>query len=148
MDYSCNPVHRNLETQEPRNLETRFSGQRVTVVGLGREGLAVTRVLAREGARVTVSDARDEAALSTQLAALDGLDVRLSLGGNRPEEALDCDLLVLSPGVDKRAPLVREALRRGIPISSETEIFFARCPARIVGVTGSAGKTTTTTLVG
>ncbi|HTD77364.1 MAG TPA: UDP-N-acetylmuramoyl-L-alanine--D-glutamate ligase, partial [Chloroflexota bacterium] len=118
----------------------------MTVVGLGREGLAVTRVLAQEGAHVTVSDARDVTALAPQLAALAGLDVRLSLGGNRPEEVLACDLLVLSPGVDKRAPLVRQALDRGIRVSSETELFLERCPAPVVGITGSAGKTTTTTL--
>ena len=128
-----------------------YANKRVTVVGLGREGLAVTRVLVREGARVTVSDARDERALAQNIAALDGLDgfpVRYALGSNSPDAALDCDLLVLSPGVDKRAPLVREALRRGIPITSETELFFARCPAPIIGITGSSGKTTTTTLIG
>jgi UDP-N-acetylmuramoylalanine--D-glutamate ligase len=118
----------------------------VTVVGLGREGLAVTRVLAQEGAHVTVSDARDAAALAPQLAALADLDVRLSLGDHRPEEVLACDLLVLSPGVDKRAPLVQQALDRGIRVSSETELFLERCSAPVVGITGSAGKTTTTTL--
>jgi UDP-N-acetylmuramoylalanine--D-glutamate ligase len=128
-----------------------YNGQRVTVVGLGREGLAVTRVLAREGARVTVSDARDARALAQNIATLDGLGgypVRYTLGSSSPDTALDCDLLVLSPGVDKRAPLVREALRRGIPITSETELFMARCPAPIIGITGSSGKTTTTTLIG
>src|SRR5438874_2424739 len=125
-----------------------YAGQRVTVVGLGREGLAVTRVLAQEGAHVTVSDVRDAAALAPQLAALDGLDARLSLGGNRPEEVLGCDLLGLSPGVDKRAPVVRQALERGMRISSETELFLERCPAPVVGITGSSGKTTTTTLAG
>src|SRR5918911_641038 len=127
-------------------LPPAYAGQRVTVVGLGREGLAVARVLAQEGAHLTVSDARDAAALAPQLAALAGLDVRLSLGGNRPEEVLACDLLVLSPGVDKRAPLVRQALDRGIRVSSETELFLERCPAPVIGITGSAGKTTTTTL--
>jgi len=127
-----------------------YNGQRVTVVGLGREGRAVTRVLAREGARVMVTDRRDAAALAESMAALDGLPVpvRYALGANSPDTALECDLLVLSPGVDKRAPLAQEALRRGIPITSETELFFARCPAPIIGVTGSAGKTTTTTLIG
>ena len=128
-----------------------YAGKRVTVVGLGREGLAVTRVLTREGARVTVSDARDERALAQNIAALDelgGYPVRYALGASSPDTALNCDLLVLSPGVDKRAPLVREALRRGIPITSETELFVARCPAPIIGITGSSGKTTTTTLIG
>src|SRR5579871_6445728 len=106
------------------NAVTTYSGQRVTVVGLGREGLAVARTLAREGARITVSDTRDAAALAAPLAALGDAAVRLSLGGNRPDEALDCDLLVLSPGVDKRTPFVQEALRRGISISSETALFL------------------------
>lgn len=127
---------------------TSYRNKRVTVVGLGREGRAVTRVLAAEGAHVTVSDSREAPALAEALTALEGLEVRLSLGGHRPDEALDCDALVLSPGVDKRIPLVQEALRRGIPISSETALFLARCPAPIIGVTGSAGKTTTTTLIG
>lgn len=124
------------------------SATRVTVVGLGREGLAVTRVLAREGAHVTVSDRRDAAALASQIAALDGLDVTLSLGDNRVEDVLGRDLVVLSPGVDKRAPLVRAARQHGIAISSETELFLARCPAPVIGITGSSGKTTTTTLIG
>ncbi len=127
-----------------------YTGKRVTVLGLGREGRAVARVLSREGARVTVSDARDERALAEGIAALDGLPVpvRYALGASDPDIVLDCDLLVLSPGVDKRAPLVREALRRGVPMTSETELFFARCPAPIIGVTGTSGKTTTTTLIG
>lgn len=120
----------------------------MTVVGLGREGLAVARFLARAGARVTVSDSRDTEALAAPIAALQEFDITWSLGGHRPEEALDCDDVVLSPGVDKRSPLVQEARRRNIPLTSETEIFLQRCPARVVGITGSAGKTTTTTLVG
>jgi UDP-N-acetylmuramoylalanine--D-glutamate ligase len=127
---------------------TAYAGRRVSVVGLGREGLSVTRFLAGQGARVLVSDAREADALAQPIAALSGLDVMLSLGGHREDEVLDCDLLVLSPGVDKRSPLVQEALRRGIAISSETELFLERCPARVVGITGSAGKTTTTTLAG
>ncbi len=131
-----------------------YAGARVTVVGLGREGLAVTRVLAAEGAHVTVSDRRGREALAAELdalAALPGIRYALDDGGApRDIDALlaGCDLLVLSPGVDKRLPLVREAVRRGIALSSETALFFSRCPAPIIGVTGSAGKTTTTTLIG
>ncbi len=131
-----------------------YAGARVTVVGLGREGLAVTRVLAAEGARVTVSDRRGREALAAevgQLADLPGIRYALDDAGT-PEDVdrllAGCDLLVLSPGVDKRLPLVREALRRGIALSSETALFFSRCPAPIIGITGSAGKTTTTMLIG
>jgi UDP-N-acetylmuramoylalanine--D-glutamate ligase len=125
-----------------------YTGARISVAGLGREGLSVTRFLAGQGARVLVTDAREADALAQPIAALSGLDVTFSLGGHREDEVLDCDLLVLSPGVDKRNPLVQEALRRGIPISSETELFLEHCPARVVGISGSAGKTTTTTLAG
>ncbi len=131
-----------------------YDGARVTVVGLGREGLAVTRVLAAEGARVTVSDRRGRAALAAELAQLAAVPgIRYALGDGGTAEDIDrllagCDLLALSPGVDRRLPLVREALRRGIALSSETALFFSRCPAPIIGVTGSAGKTTTTTLIG
>jgi len=128
-----------------------YDGARVGVLGLGREGRAVARVLSSEGARVTVSDRRDRAALDDEIRGLDGLPkrIRFALGDPDPAALLgDCDLLVLSPGVDKRLPLVQEAVRRGIPLSSETALFTARCRAPIVGVTGSAGKTTTTTLTG
>ncbi len=128
-----------------------YDGARIVVLGLGREGRAVTRVLASEGAHVTVSDRRDRAALDDEIRGLDDLTtaVRFVLGEPDPAASLGaCDLLVLSPGVDKRLPLVREAVRRGVPLSSETALFTARCRAPIVGVTGSAGKTTTTTLVG
>lgn len=128
-----------------------YDGARVLVLGLGREGRAVTRVLASEGAHVTVSDRRDRAALHDEIHGLDDLamPVRFILGDPDPAALLGaCDLLVLSPGVDKRLPLVREAMRRGIPLSSETALFTACCRAPIVGVTGSAGKTTTTTLIG
>ncbi len=62
---------------------TSYAGARISVVGLGREGLSVTRFLAGEGARVLVSDARSADALAQPIAALSGLDVRLSLGGHR-----------------------------------------------------------------
>ena len=125
-----------------------YAQQRVTVMGLGREGLAVARFLGRHGARVTVSDARSPAQLASQLAHLDGLDVCLSLGGHNADAILACDLLVLSPGIDKRLPVIREAVRCGIPITSETELFLQSCHAPTIGITGTSGKTTTTTLLG
>lgn len=123
-------------------------GRRVSVIGLAREGTDLARFLVGEGAQVLVNDARPADLLADRLAQLNGLDVRYVLGGHPPEPTLDADLLVVSPGVPPELPLLAEARRRGIPITSGTRLFFERCPAPIVGITGSSGKTTTTTLVG
>jgi UDP-N-acetylmuramoylalanine--D-glutamate ligase len=73
--------------------------------------------------------------------------VRLLMGGH-PDEALEADLICVTPGASREQPLLRTASERGIPISSEIELLFRLCPAPIVGITGSSGKTTTTTLTG
>ncbi|MDP8925160.1 MAG: UDP-N-acetylmuramoyl-L-alanine--D-glutamate ligase, partial [Chloroflexota bacterium] len=122
--------------------------KRVTVVGLGREGRDLAAFLAHEGAEVLVTDARPAEALADQVAALPVRPIRFALGGHPPDECLDADALFVSPGVPPDIPLLVEARRRGLPISSATALFFARCPAPIVGITGSSGKTTTTALTG
>lgn len=125
-----------------------IKGKRVTVIGLGREGTALTRFLVARGAQVTVSDAKTEAELGPYLEQIRGLPVALSLGANRVEDAVQADLLCVSPGVPKDLPALQSARSQSIPITSETALFFALCPAPIVGVTGSAGKSTTTALLG
>jgi len=127
--------------------ETQFDGQRVTVVGLAREGTALARFLTERGATVTVTDQKDRKVLKPQLAALAGLPIRYRLGGH-PEAIFQADIIFLSPGVPFDSPLAKEARRRGIPLSNETRLFTRLCPAPIVGITGSSGKTTTTALVG
>jgi len=96
---------------------------------------------------VTVSDVKDEGQLSNALASLAGLPIRYLLGGH-PEGVLDADVIFVSPGVPREVPILAEARRRGMELSSETALFFELCPAPIVGITGSSGKTTTTSLVG
>jgi UDP-N-acetylmuramoylalanine--D-glutamate ligase len=123
--------------------------QLVTVFGLGREGVDLARFLAAEGARVRVTDHQKPAALADALSCLAGLDIELSLGGHPLEEVLAADLIFVSPGIEPKAvPALVEADRRGLPLSSATELFFSRCPAPILGITGSSGKSTTTALVG
>ena len=122
--------------------------KRATVVGLAREGENLARFLVAEGADVLVTDVRPSEALAEPLARLAALPLRYALGGHPVEAVLDADVVFVSPGVPPEIPLLVEARRRGIPISSATRLFFARCPAPIVGITGSSGKTTTTTLVG
>jgi UDP-N-acetylmuramoylalanine--D-glutamate ligase len=128
--------------------QTVLRDRRVSVIGLAREGTDLARFLVGEGARVLVNDARPAEALADRLAALDGLPIEYALGGHPYAPTLDADLLFVSPGVPPELPLLEEARRRGVPISSGTRLFFERCPAPIVGITGSSGKTTTTTLVG
>jgi UDP-N-acetylmuramoylalanine--D-glutamate ligase len=124
-----------------------MSTQRATILGLAREGTALARYLARHGIQVTVSDVKPAEALSDQVAELAGLPIRLALGGH-PSEILDADVVYVSPGIPPEVPILVEARQRGVRLSSSTELFFARCRAPIVGITGSAGKTTTTSLAG
>jgi UDP-N-acetylmuramoylalanine--D-glutamate ligase len=125
-----------------------LAGQRAVVVGLAREGTDLVRYLVAHGADVRVTDRRPAAELGPALDALAGLPVAYTLGGH-PLAVLDgADTLYLSPGVPPELPLIVEARRRGLRLSSATELFLERCPAPIVGITGSSGKTTTTALSG
>lgn len=127
---------------------SEFRDKRITVIGLAREGVALCHYLCARGARVTVSDGRDATALAATLAEVADLPLALSLGGNRVEDVLGADQVFVSPGVPSQAPMLVAARARGIPIRSEPELFFALCPAPILAITGSAGKTTTTSLCG
>ncbi|MCL4531789.1 MAG: UDP-N-acetylmuramoyl-L-alanine--D-glutamate ligase, partial [Actinobacteria bacterium] len=126
----------------------RFAGKRVTVVGLAREGLALIRFLVGVGAEVAANDRAEGAALREAVDVLSALPVRLVLGGHPTELFLESDTVFISPGVPQQLPSLVEARARDVPVSSETQLFFELCPGRIVGITGSAGKTTTTALVG
>jgi len=125
-----------------------WTGRRVLILGAARQGLALARWLARHGARVTLSDSRSEAQMAAARESLADLPIAWALGGHPLELLNDCDLLCLSGGVPLTLPIVAEALKRGIPLSNDTQIFMEVVPCRTIGITGSAGKTTTTTLVG
>jgi UDP-N-acetylmuramoylalanine--D-glutamate ligase len=129
-------------------MTTPIADHHFVVLGLARQGLAVTRWLAEQGAQVTVSDTKTEAELQDPIDALRDLDVKFVLGGHPLPLLDDCDVLCLSGGVPIDLPIVIEARQRGIPLTNDAQLFVERCPAPIVGITGSAGKTTTTTLTG
>ncbi len=124
-----------------------LSGLRALVVGLGREGRALAKYLAEHGLTVTGTDLQPKSKFEDVLAPLETVGVLLVLG-EHPSFLLDeVDILFVSPGIPLEVPFLREAQARKIPLSSETRLFCALCPAQIVGVTGSNGKTTTTSLV-
>jgi UDP-N-acetylmuramoylalanine--D-glutamate ligase len=129
-------------------MTTPIADQHFVVLGLARQGLAVTRWLIEQGAHVTVSDAKPEADLQAPIVSLRDLAVKFALGGHPLSLLDDCDVLCLSGGVPIDLPIVIEAQRRGIPLTNDAQLFVERCPAPIIGITGSAGKTTTTTLTG
>ncbi|HVA91839.1 MAG TPA: UDP-N-acetylmuramoyl-L-alanine--D-glutamate ligase [Chloroflexota bacterium] len=120
---------------------------RALIVGLGREGLALARYLGERGTAVTVADGRGAEDLGESADTLTALGGSLIAGNDHPNLA-GFDIVYLNPAVPKGAPVARDAQARGIPISALTDLFFAVCPAPIAGVTGSNGKTTTTTLLG
>jgi UDP-N-acetylmuramoylalanine--D-glutamate ligase len=127
-------------------------GKRVTLVGLGTRagGVGVARYLASEGAEVTVTDLRPPEALAEPLAALAGLPIRFILGGHAEEDFTPerADLIVRNPGVPRRASVLELARSHGLPVEMEMSLFFRACPAPIVGITGTKGKTTVSTLTG
>jgi UDP-N-acetylmuramoylalanine--D-glutamate ligase len=125
--------------------QLNWSGKRVTIVGLAREGTAAARYCAERGAVVTVTDLKDSAALQSVLAELAGVPVSYVLGSH-PPSVLECDVLFISPGVPLDAPIMILARQRGLTLCSEARLFARLCPAPIVGITGSSGKTTTSTL--
>jgi UDP-N-acetylmuramoylalanine--D-glutamate ligase len=129
-------------------MKTNWTETRVLILGAARQGLALARWLSLHGARVTLSDTRDKADLRVARESLAEYPITWALGGH-PLELLDTtDMLCLSGGVPLTLPIVAEARKRGMPLSNDSQIFMEAVPCKTIGITGSAGKTTTTTLVG
>ena len=121
--------------------------KRVVVLGLARTGVATALFCAARGARVTATDTRTEKELGDAVRTLEKAGVALELGGHRQELFLDADLVIPSPGVPADAPLLQFAGRKGVTIWSEIELAGRFLKGRLIGITGSNGKTTTTSLV-
>src|SRR5262249_17838953 len=153
--------HRDTETQG--NLELFFSlsrclsgellfmdlnNKRVLVVGLGRSGVASALFLKSQGAQVTVSDTKSEDQLREEIPRLLDQGIAVETGGHGERTFRDQDLIVVSPGVPSDAEAITQARALGQPVIGEIELAFAFLRGSLVAITGSNGKTTTTTLVG
>ncbi len=122
--------------------------ENVLIIGAARQGLALSQYFCSQGCPVTLNDSRTPEQLTKAVDALSGLPVNL-IFGNHPMDALEGKTLVcISGGVSPELPIVKEARNRNIPISNDAQIFMEAVPCKTIGITGSAGKTTTTTLVG
>jgi len=127
---------------------SNWKGQRILIIGAARQGQALARYLAGQQAVVTLNDQRSDEQLQSARQNLAGLDIRWVTGGHPLDLLDDVDLVCLSGGVPLNLPIVVEAQRRGIPLSNDSQVFMEAVPCPVIGITGSAGKTTTTTLVG
>jgi UDP-N-acetylmuramoylalanine--D-glutamate ligase len=127
---------------------TDWNGKNVLILGAARQGLALARWLAKHGASVTLSDSRNQTQMEAARDSLAGVPVKWALGGHPVELLEACDVLCLSGGVPTTLPIVKAAIQRGIPLSNDTQVFMQAVPCKTVGITGSAGKTTTTALLG
>jgi len=140
-----------------RGREVRFTNlvsrldlnkKRVLVVGLGRSGVASALFLKSRGARVTVSDAKSEDQLPDEIPALLDQGIAVETGGHGERTFQNQDLIVVSPGVPVDSQALNQARAFGAPVIGEIELACEFLPGRIVAITGSNGKTTTTTLIG
>ncbi len=126
---------------------TDYRNKQVMIVGAGRSGQALAAFFIARGASVTVSDSRS----AQNVHSLEGLaqsGVRLDLGGHSEELFLAADLIAISPGVPLTIPVLQAAHTKGIPVFGEIEIAFREIDAPLIGITGTNGKSTVTTLVG
>lgn len=125
-----------------------LTGKHVLVIGLGRTGIECARFLVAQGAKVTVSDLRPEAELEDAMKSLAALPVRFFFGSEERGWLEGMDYVIPSPGVPAENSLLIGAKTRGIPVLSEIELACRFCRAPLVAVTGTNGKSTTTTLIG
>lgn len=150
MDQENNYRHDDYDSNSSQS-DSRLSltGLHAVVLGMARQGKSLAHWLPTQGTRVTLSDHKNAGDLADDLMEFIANDqVSFALGGH-PVELLDnADLLCISGGVSLDLPIVRAAYERGIRVTNDAVLFLERCPAPVIGVTGSAGKTTTTTLVG
>ena len=125
----------------------KLEGKRVLLIGLAKTGISTIKFLSCKGAKVTVNDIKSKDQVEDILEELEGLDVDYILGSH-PEDIEDMELVVLSPGVPTDIKLVNTLRAKGIQIISEIELAYRFSKAPFVGITGTNGKTTTTSLVG
>ena len=124
-----------------------LKGRNILVVGLAKSGVSAARFLVSRGATVTVTDREDADRLAPWIRRLD-VPATLHLGGHSEEDFLAADSIVLSPGVPVTLPLLAAARSHGVEVIGEVELAYRFLEGPIIGITGSNGKTTTTTLVG
>ena len=126
----------------------KIEGLEFLVLGLGRSGFAAAKFLAEHGARVTAIDSAEEHKLRTDLKLLRKIGVQIFTKDNAIRRLEGKDMVIVSPGITTSHPIINGARRVGIPVLGEVELAYRFCPADIIAVTGTNGKSTTCSLIG
>lgn len=128
-------------------IRRKFKGKNLAILGLGREGLDLVKFLSQQGAKVTVLDSANKQKLGSRYQDAKKLGAKFRLGENYLEGLTDYDVVFRSPGIPLQLKEFRKARRKGVEISSTTRLFFELCPAKIIAVTGTKGKSTTASMI-
>jgi UDP-N-acetylmuramoylalanine--D-glutamate ligase len=128
-------------------IKERVKGRTIGIIGMARSGLAAAGLIKSMGGRPFVSDIKSESLLIPEIKQLQTAGIDYEIGGHT-DKLLSSEFVILSPGVPRSSEIVQKILQRGIPVFSEIELASWFCRGRIIAVTGSNGKTTTTTLIG
>ena len=125
-----------------------FKNKKALVSGVAKSGISAARLLKKLGAEVTIQDAKTEDKLGDVVSELKSEGINLFLGANPDDIVEGMDILVMSPGVPTDLPFVEKAKKAGVKVMGEIELAWLFCKSPVIGITGTNGKTTTTTLVG
>jgi len=125
-----------------------WKGKHLIIVGAARQGLALAKYLSGHGMKITVTDQKDDKVINAALQDFQEGEINWALGGHPIELLDDADALSLSGGIPLSIPFVQQAIQRGIPLTNDSQEFMDIVTCPVIGITGSAGKTTTTLLVG
>lgn len=125
-----------------------FKDKKVLVSGMAKSGISAAELLKKLGAEVTIQDAKTEDKLGDAVKEVKEKGIKLFLGANPDDIIEDMDMLVMSPGVPTDLPFVEKAKKAGIKVIGEIELAWLFCKSPVIGITGTNGKTTTTSLVG
>lgn len=125
-----------------------WRGKKVLILGAARQGLATLNYLLKNGAVLTVNDLQSASEFSDLVQQFQGQQIKWVFGSHPLTLLNDVDLVVVSGGVPLSLPILREAIKKEIPLTNDSQLFMEAVKAKVIGITGSAGKTTTTTLVG
>ncbi len=127
---------------------SKYKGKRVLVVGFGLSGVAVARYMSKQGAKVMVTDMKQKTELMESVNACEDLKLEYELGRHNSKSFTTAELIVVSPGVPLNSKPIEEAIEARVPITNEIELAASAIKEPLIAVTGTNGKTTTTTLIG